>query len=96
MFPEKSSGKDKKKKRKSVSNEAESAAGGEDGEALEPVDILVDNVIGFLEEATAYMRAVANQVFTWLAYVPEGILQTATKISQEMRSVIEKRIRRNK
>lgn len=67
MFPEKSSGKDKKKKRKSVSNEAESAASGEDGEALEPVDVLVDNVIGFLEEATAYMRAVANQVFTLLA-----------------------------
>lgn len=31
-----------------------------------------------------------------LAYVPEGILQTATKISREMRSLIEKRIRRNK
>ena len=40
----------------------------------EPVDVLVDAVIGFLEEATAYMRAVANQVFTLLA----GSVQEST------------------
>lgn len=33
----------------------------------EPVDVLVDTVIGFLEQATAYMRAVANQVFSLLS-----------------------------
>lgn len=64
MFPEKPSGKEKKKKRQSLSNESPI---GEAGEEPEPVDVLVDNVIGFLEEATAYMRAVANQVFTSLA-----------------------------
>lgn len=36
-------------------------------DAPEPVDILVDNVIGFLEEATAYMRSIANQVFSLLS-----------------------------
>ncbi|CCM03691.1 uncharacterized protein FIBRA_05836 [Fibroporia radiculosa] len=62
MFPVESQ-KSKKKSRKS--------AGGSEGpteaEALEPVDVLVDNVIGFLEQATAYMRSVANQVFSMLS-----------------------------
>ncbi|KAI0792872.1 DNA polymerase phi-domain-containing protein [Abortiporus biennis] len=55
MFPVESK---KKKSRKSSA---------QDEEAPEPVDVLVDNVIGFLEEATAYMRTVANQVFSLLS-----------------------------
>ncbi|KAJ6496539.1 DNA polymerase phi-domain-containing protein [Mycena vitilis] len=34
---------------------------------LEPVDILVDTIIGFLEKSTAFMRAVGNQVFSLMA-----------------------------
>jgi DNA polymerase phi len=33
----------------------------------EPVDILVDTIIGFLEKSTAYIRTVGNQVFSLLA-----------------------------
>ncbi|KDR81783.1 hypothetical protein GALMADRAFT_221648 [Galerina marginata CBS 339.88] len=33
----------------------------------EPVDVLVDTVIGFLEKSTAYMRTVGNQVFSLLS-----------------------------
>ncbi|EMD34453.1 hypothetical protein CERSUDRAFT_55542 [Gelatoporia subvermispora B] len=51
------------------------AAGEEPTEAEpEPVDVLVDAVIGFLEKATAYMRAVANQVFSLLS----GSVQEST------------------
>ena len=60
MFPAEI--KKTKKPRKSAG--AEAAA---DADALEPVDVLVDNVIGFLEQATAYMRSVANQVFGLLS-----------------------------
>ncbi|GJE98126.1 DNA polymerase phi-domain-containing protein [Phanerochaete sordida] len=59
MFPAET--KKPKKARKSA------AAEGADDDAPEPVDVLVDTVIGFLEKATAYMRAVANQVFALLA-----------------------------
>ncbi|PCH38454.1 hypothetical protein WOLCODRAFT_115513 [Wolfiporia cocos MD-104 SS10] len=59
MFPSENKGKKKSKK----STDAQETS----DESLEPVDVLVDNVIGFLEEATAYMRAVANQVFTLLS-----------------------------
>ncbi|KAJ7172623.1 DNA polymerase phi-domain-containing protein [Mycena filopes] len=34
---------------------------------LEPVDIMVDAIIGFLEKSTAYMRAVGNQVFSLIS-----------------------------
>ncbi len=34
---------------------------------LEPVDIMVDTIIGFLEKSTAYMRAVGNQVFALIS-----------------------------
>ena len=54
--------KKKKKSRKSAG-----AGDATDADALEPVDVLVDNVIGFLEQATAYMRSVANQVFVLLS-----------------------------
>ena len=33
----------------------------------EPVDILVDTIIGFLEKSTAYLRTVGNQVFSLLS-----------------------------
>ena len=33
----------------------------------EPVDVLVDTIIGFLEESTSYMRTVGNEVFSLLS-----------------------------
>ncbi|KAI0060788.1 hypothetical protein BV25DRAFT_1827328 [Artomyces pyxidatus] len=47
-----------------------------DDEELEPeaIDVLVDTIIGFLERATAYMRAVANQSFSLLT----GAVQDST------------------
>ena len=35
--------------------------------ADEPIDILVDTIIGFLEKSTAYIRTVGNQVFSLLS-----------------------------
>jgi len=35
--------------------------------ALEPVDVFVDTIIGFLEKSTAYLRTVSNQVFSLLS-----------------------------
>ena len=35
-------------------------------EEPEPIDLLVDIIISFLEKGTAYMRTVANQVFSLL------------------------------
>ena len=63
MFPAET--KKSKKSRKSA---------GADADAPEPVDVLVDTVIGFLEQATAYMRAVANQVFSLLT----GVVREST------------------
>ncbi|EKM55908.1 uncharacterized protein PHACADRAFT_256841 [Phanerochaete carnosa HHB-10118-sp] len=60
MFPVES--KKPKKSRKPTSGATQDG----DADAPEPVDVLVDTVIGFLEKATAYMRAVANQVFSLL------------------------------
>lgn len=67
MFPTENK---KKKPRKSATNQDDS----NENEALKPVDVLVDIVIGVLERATAYMRAVANQVFSLLS----GSLQEST------------------
>ncbi|KAJ3512520.1 hypothetical protein NLJ89_g3472 [Agrocybe chaxingu] len=53
---------DKKKKEK----KDKKTEPGED-EELEPVDLLVDTIIGFLEKSTSYMRTVSNQVFSLLA-----------------------------
>lgn len=39
-----------------------------------PVDILVDIVIGLLEQSTSYTRVVANQVFSMLT----GLVQEST------------------
>lgn len=33
----------------------------------EPIDILVDSIIGLLEQSMAYLRAVANQAFSLLS-----------------------------
>lgn len=38
-----------------------------DSEPAEPVDILVDSIIGFLEQSTAYLRAAANHAFSLLS-----------------------------
>ena len=64
MFPAEPPKKGKKKDRKSMGEEK---GKGKAKELPAPVDVLVDTVIGFLEQATAYMRAVANQVFALLA-----------------------------
>ena len=46
-----------------------------DGDAegdVQPVDVLVDSIIGMLEQSTAYLRVVANQVFTLLSGSAKG------------------------
>ena len=70
MFP--AEAKKGKKGRKSSGAPAEEK--GKEKEVPEPVDVLVDTVIGFLEKGTAYVRAVANQVFALLA----GAVQAST------------------
>ncbi|KAF5358052.1 hypothetical protein D9756_001914 [Leucocoprinus leucothites] len=59
MFPEGG----KKKKKKEFKNKAEDENEG----VHEPVDVLVDTIIGFLEKATAYLKTTANQVFSLLS-----------------------------
>jgi DNA polymerase phi len=62
MFP--AAPKKTKKGRKSdVTQSAQTV----DADSPAPLDILIDVIIGFLEESTAFMRNVANQVFTLLA-----------------------------
>ena len=53
---------DKKKKKKDRKTKEPS-----EDETDEPVDLLVDTIIGFLEKSTAYLRAVGNQVFSLLS-----------------------------
>ncbi|KAI0668533.1 DNA polymerase phi-domain-containing protein [Trametes maxima] len=60
LFPAES--KKGKKSRKSMGEDK-----GKEKELPAPIDVLVDTVIGFLEKGTAYMRAVANQVFSLLS-----------------------------
>ncbi|KAI0781313.1 DNA polymerase phi-domain-containing protein [Trametes elegans] len=67
MFP--AEGKKGKKARKSLGEDK-----GKEKELPAPTDVLVDTVIGFLEKGTAYMRAVANQVFALLS----GTVQEST------------------
>lgn len=70
LFPAEPPKKGKGKKgRKSMGEDA-----ARDKEVPEPADVLVDAVIGFLEKGTAYMRAVANQVFALLS----GAVQDST------------------
>ncbi|KAI0691182.1 DNA polymerase phi-domain-containing protein [Cytidiella melzeri] len=68
MFPleEGRSSQQKKGKKQDTPVSASATDDAEDA-ATEPVDVLVDSIIGFLEQATAYMRAVANQVFSLLS-----------------------------
>lgn len=54
---------DKKKKKKDRKTKGPSSEDVTD----EPVDILVDTIIGFLEKSTAYIRTVGNQVFSLLS-----------------------------
>jgi DNA polymerase phi len=42
-----------------------------DVDTLPPLDVLIDVIIGFLDESTAYMRTVANQAFAQLGGVIE-------------------------
>ncbi|KAJ7740748.1 DNA polymerase phi-domain-containing protein [Mycena maculata] len=57
-----------KSKSKKLREEAETP---EDA-PLEPVDLMVDTIIGFLEKSTAYMRAIGNQVFSLLSSSVQG------------------------
>jgi DNA polymerase phi len=59
---------DKKKKKDRKAKEPS------EGVTDEPVDILVDTIIGFLEKSTAYLRTVGNQVFSLLS----GSVKTTT------------------
>ncbi|OBZ75369.1 DNA polymerase V, partial [Grifola frondosa] len=68
MFPVET--KKSKKSRKSIGEQDK----GKEKELPEPVDVLVDTIIGFLENATSYMRAVANQVFSLIS----GAVQEST------------------
>jgi DNA polymerase phi len=56
MFPE---GKTQKTPKKRAEDEGD--------DVHEPVDILVDTIIGFLEKSTAYLKTTANQVFVLLS-----------------------------
>ncbi len=56
MFPE---GKKRHKSNKSGADIKDSSP--------EPIDTLVDTIIGYLEKSNAYMRAVANQAFSLLS-----------------------------
>ncbi|EIW60756.1 DNA-directed DNA polymerase [Trametes versicolor FP-101664 SS1] len=67
MFP--AEAKKSKKSRKSMGEDK-----GKEKELPAPIDVLADTVIGFLEKGTAYMRAVANQVFSLLS----GAVQEST------------------
>lgn len=63
MFP---GGKKKKESKKAEVDMDES------GEIHEPVDMLVDTIIGFLERSTAYLKTTANQVFALLSGSVKG------------------------
>lgn len=49
-----------------------SSIDGDAEEDAEPVDVLVDSIIGMLEQSTAYLRTVANQVFSLLSGSVKG------------------------
>ncbi|KAJ3880960.1 DNA polymerase phi-domain-containing protein [Lentinula edodes] len=38
-----------------------------DDDGLEPIDAIVDTIIGFMEKSTAYMRTIGNQVFSLIS-----------------------------
>lgn len=37
------------------------------GDALEPIDVFIDIIIGFLEKSTTYLRTISNQSFSLLS-----------------------------
>lgn len=55
------------KAKKSKKGKAAATTQGEGDEEVEPIDILTDVIIGFLEASTSYMRTIANQVFGCLS-----------------------------
>jgi DNA polymerase phi len=56
MFPDGGKGESTRK----------SLVGSEDA-TLEPIDVFVDTIIGFLEKSTTYLRTISNQVFSLLS-----------------------------
>lgn len=46
----------------------------DDGHAIEPIDVLVDVIIGFLEKGTAFTRAAGNESFSLLS----GLVKDST------------------
>jgi DNA polymerase phi len=64
MFPKQGTSK-KAKKATEDPAELEDAA-------FEPIDVLVDTIIGYLEKSTAYMRSVSNQVFALISGSVKG------------------------
>lgn len=53
----------------------------------EPVDVLVDTIIGFLEKSTAYMRTIGNQVFSLLSgSIKESTIDLIVTVSVTSRS----------
>jgi DNA polymerase phi len=70
MFLENKKGK---KSRKSIGDPADPAP--------EPVDVLVDTIIGFLDKSTAYLRTIGNQVFSLLSgSVQESTIELILKV----------------
>ena len=65
FWPPKSKKSKKDKKGKDKVEEEEAQAVGDDD--LQPIDVLTDVIIGFLEASTAYMRTIANQAFGYLS-----------------------------
>ncbi|KAF6764792.1 DNA-directed DNA polymerase [Ephemerocybe angulata] len=55
-----------KKSKKKADKKGKDKEEGED-EEVEPIDVLTDVIIGFLEASTSYMRTIANQAFGYLS-----------------------------
>ena len=65
FWPSKS--KKSKKKGKEKENSKIKEVEGDEEEEIEPIDLLADVIIGFLEASTSYLRTIANQAFGYLA-----------------------------
>ncbi|KAJ2925203.1 hypothetical protein H1R20_g11861, partial [Candolleomyces eurysporus] len=59
--------KKSKKKGKEKEKQKVKEVEGEGEEEIEPIDLLADVIIGFLEASTSYLRTIANQAFGYLA-----------------------------
>ena len=62
----------KKKSKKKKKGRSPTTAAEDDEAAPEPIDVLVDTIIGFMEKSTAYMRTVGNQVFSLISGEVKG------------------------